>query len=618
MGWAPGALEEIRRRCDLVTLVSQVVELRPRGRHLVGLCPFHPERTPSFYVTPERQLFRCFGCNAAGDVFSFVMRREGLSFAEAVEALARRVGVELRPATAAERRRRALRDRYIEALTAAAEEYRRALLHGEEGTRAREYLRRRGVDEETAERFGLGYAPPAGDWLCRRLSRLGWEGEVLERAGLAFPGRDGLRDRFVDRLMFPIRDEAGHVVGFGGRVLGEGQPKYLNSPETVVFSKRRVWFGLDLARPALRGGGAAIVMEGYMDVIAAHQAGFTTAVASLGTALSADQAQLLRRYAEEVVVAYDADAAGAQATWRSLDILQRAGLRVRVARIPAGKDPDEFLRASGAEAFGEVLAGAPSLVHYAFEVAAAGEEPAAPEAKARVAAAVAPFVLGVEDPVAQAAYVRDLADRLGVSEEAFRRLLLRQARSADGGTARREVAAALAPVAERGSEHSKRKGWHTKTDFFLASDGPSLSRAGLAEAERRLAAFVLVDPDWRRARAERLAAVPFADAACGRIVAAALACPEAGGVEVLDCLAGDTEARDLAALLLSGEEVVDARSADGCLERLEREALARRLASLEERLREASATGAGLPAQVVAEWQDLQRRLRGRAGRQRR
>ncbi len=611
MGWAPALLEEIRRRCDLVALVSQTVELRPRGRELVGLCPFHPERSPSFYVSPEKQVFHCFGCGAAGDAFTFLMRRDRLSFGEAATVLAERTGVELRPDSPAERRRRAERERCLEALAAAAAAYRAALEDGESGAAARAYLAGRGVGREAAELFGLGFAPPGGSWLWRRLGQTGLDVEVLERAGLVLRHREGVRDRFTGRLMFPIRDEGGRVVGFGGRVLGEGEPKYLNSPETPVFSKRRVWFGLDLARPALREGGAAIVMEGYMDVVSAHQAGFTTAVASLGTALGPEQAQLLRRYAEEAVVAYDADAAGARAAWRSLSILQRAGLRVRVARIPEGKDPDDFLRVRGSQAFTRVLAEALPLLDYAFAAAAEGRDLSRPESKATVASAVAPFLLGEEDPVAQAAQIRELAGRLGVAEEAVRQLLLRRARGDGRGAARRETAAALASVAESGSGHSKRKTWDTKT--APAGEG-EFARSALLLAEQRVAARALADAGWRLARAGRLTSLSFLDAACGRLVAAALAHPETEGSGILDLLGEDVEARELAAALLSAEPP-EAGAADGFLASLERRSLAERLAALEERLRRAAREGAELPAQEVAAWQDLQRRLRGREGR---
>ncbi len=613
MGWAPALLEEIRRRCDIVTLVAQTVELRPRGGELVGLCPFHPERSPSFYVSPDKQVFHCFGCGASGDVFTFLMRRERLSFGEAVEALAARVGVELRPESPGERRRRAERERCLEALAAAAAAYRTALDDGGLGEAARAYLAARGVGAAVAERFGLGYAPPGGDWLWRRLARAGLEAEVLERAGLVLRQREGLRDRFTDRLMFPIRDEAGRVIGFGGRVLGEGEPKYLNSPETQVFSKKRVWFGLDLARAALRQGEPAVIMEGYMDVVAAHQAGITAAVASLGTALGPEQAQLLRRYAEEAVVAFDSDAAGARAAWRSLSVLQRAGLRVRVATVPEGKDPDGFLRVRGADGFRAVLAAAPALLDYAFAAAAAGEDLARPEGKARVAAALAPFILGEEDPVAQAAQARDLARRLDVSEEAVRRLLLRHVRREERGRVHREAAATVGPVAESGWGHSKRKDWDTKSAPPAGEGG---RRAALLLAERRLASRVLADAAWRRARAPRLAAVTFADPAAGRLVEVALAHPEAEGAAILDLLGEDVEARELAAALLSRETPADPRAADGVLASLERRGLEERLADLEERLRRAAREGVALPAQEVAAWQDLQRRLRGGDGRQ--
>lgn len=468
MAWNQEAIEEIRRRVDIVEVISEYVELRRQGRNLIGLCPFHQEKTPSFSVHPEGQFFHCFGCGVGGDVFRFVQLREGLTFPEAVRRLARRAGVpeEALAPTAAARRRAALRARLV-ALNERALEYFRAQLHGPAGARARAYLERRGIDRETADRFGLGYAPGDGGLLQALAGQRGREGNTVQedarRLGLILEGRWGLYERFRERLIFPIRDPSGQVVGFGGRLLGDGRgPKYLNSPESPLFHKGRVLYGLDLAGPDLkRLGKEAVVVEGYMDVIALHQAGITQAVASLGTSFTQEQAALLKRYCDRAVIAYDGDAAGDRATVRGLELLAREGVAVRVATLPPGEDPDSLARRGGPAAVQQVLEEALPLTQFLLRRALGTEPPTTVEGKAEAVSRALPILAQVENLVARAGYVEQVANKIGVSAAAVAAELeryLEQARPPTGAGRRRPGALPRAGTHDpAGARHTSRE-----------------------------------------------------------------------------------------------------------------------------------------------------------------
>lgn len=367
-GIVPGEfIEEVLNRTDIVTLVAEHVRLVKKGQRYVGLCPFHQDRSPSFTVSPEKQFFYCFGCGTGGDALKFLMLRENLTFPEALERLAERAGLRL-PETgldaSTERRQREREQAWrINKITAG---YFAQQLFERAGEPARLYLEKRGVSLTVASTFGLGFAPQSRDGLLRFLRGKGISGEEVLRFGLAVRLESGeLVDRFRGRLIFPISDARGRVAGFGGRALNDStMPKYLNSPETPFFNKRELLFALFQARQAIREAGFAVVVEGYLDALTAHQFGFCNVVASLGTSLTREQARLLLRHTSTVLIAYDSDAAGAAATLRGLDILQEAGFQVRVVGIPQGKDPDEFIRGAGREAWQDVVAGAVPLIEY--------------------------------------------------------------------------------------------------------------------------------------------------------------------------------------------------------------------------------------------------------------
>jgi DNA primase len=426
------ARDEIRQRINLVELVSQHVALKKAGRQYKGLCPFHQEKTPSFHVDPERGLWYCFGCSQGGDAFDFVMRTGNLSFPEAMEQLAARTGVRLER-TPEEARSASEREQVLRALDAAAAFYREHLA-GKEGEAARAYLQRRGVDFQTARHFGLGYAPQAWDALLRHLRGRGYPPEVLERAGLvaARPGGEGYYDFLRHRLVFPIQDLQGRTVAFGGRALDEATPKYLNTRESPVFNKGRTLYALNWAREAIRETGEVVLVEGYMDALTCHQFGIRNAVASLGTALTLDHVLLLKRFAPRAVVVYDPDAAGRAASERGLQLFEEGEVPVRVAVLPAGSDPDAFLRREGPEKFRTILADALPVFEYLVAQALTRHDPRTVEGKVGLVDELVPVLGAVANPVRQSEYLRALAERFAISEDALRQRLAATRRSGRG------------------------------------------------------------------------------------------------------------------------------------------------------------------------------------------
>lgn len=412
--------ETVRRHVPIEDVVGETVALRKVGGRLVGLCPFHSERTPSFSVSPERGLFYCFGCHAGGDVFDFVMRRDGVSFPEALRLLAERAGIPV-PADSSPQDRR--REELLSCLERAAAWY-EARLWSAEGRAAEAYLARRRVSRETAERFRLGFAPP-GPGILEALIRQGFSPERLTEAGLVRRRGDRWHPLFQGRLIFPIRDRAGRVIAFAGRRLGEGQgPKYLNSPETILFQKRAVLYDWFLSRRALRDRRQAILVEGYMDVLALHAVGFEEALASMGTALHPSQVELLAKTVPQVVILYDGDTAGREATQRSLWLLAQAGVEVQVAACPPGKDPDDLAQELGPQGIEGVLSRALPLTRFlAQHLLSAG--PPSPKRKAEVADAVLKGILLLQDPVEQEAEIRQLAEVLAIPEEPLRQRIAR-------------------------------------------------------------------------------------------------------------------------------------------------------------------------------------------------
>lgn len=355
-------LDELMARTDIVDLVSESVRLTKKGSSYWGCCPFHSEKTPSFHVVPDRQIYKCFGCGKGGGAINFVMEMENLSFRDAVEVLAKRAGMAMPEMSRQSAGARERREKLLEINKQAARAFHR-WLYGPEGAGGLDYLRRRGLSKGTLTRFGLGFAPNRWDALIQELSKQGYDKRDLLDAGLAVSNKDGrIYDRFRNRVMFPIIDVRGNVIGFGGRVMDDSTPKYLNSPDTPVYNKSRNLFALNIAKKTKAG--RVILTEGYMDTISLHQAGFDSAVASLGTALTEEHAQLLSRYFKDAIIAYDGDGAGISAAQRAIPILERAGMKVRVLRMQGAKDPDEFIKTHGRDAFLRLLDKSENQVDY--------------------------------------------------------------------------------------------------------------------------------------------------------------------------------------------------------------------------------------------------------------
>ncbi len=437
----PETLDAIRSRLDITEVAREFIpDIHRAGRHWKARCPFHQEKTASFILNPERQTYHCFGCGVTGDVFSLVMKLEGLSFVEAVEKLAERAGVKIERSqdnSPQEKERLRLK----EVLAFARDFYHQYLMSSAAAGPARDYFARRGVSKASMESFGLGYAAGGTDGsLLAAAAKKGFKSDVLIKAGLA-AARDGrVRNYFFHRVLFPILDAKGSVVGFGARASGDAQPKYLNSPDSPIFSKGRVLYGLHPALPEIRKKRRALLMEGYMDVIAAHQFGVTTACAPLGTALTLDHVALLKRYASEAIVIFDADGAGIAAAIRGAGLLLEAGVAVRIATVPEGGDPDELLHKSGLEPFNRCLETAVDLPEFRTEIALkTRRKPLSPADKSAIAREVFETISHSPDEVLKDEWMRRLAQRIEVEEGALRRQL-------EKGSAPRRFKPIAAPV----------------------------------------------------------------------------------------------------------------------------------------------------------------------------
>ena len=413
-------LDSIREATDMVELVSTYVKLRKRGQHHVGLCPFHSEKTPSFTVNRERRIYHCFGCGRGGDAFKFLMEHERMGFVEAATYLAERAHIEIDPGSGA---RRDEAGRLHAALELACDYFSRALAHERAGSRARTYLESRRIPKDSVERFGVGYAPSHRRGLQTYAARFKVPREDLEAVGLLVSNERGTVDRFRDRLIFPIRTLAGKPIGFGGRDLsGDSPAKYLNSPETALYQKGRVLFGLPEAKDAMQKQGAALICEGYFDLLRLHEFGFRQAVAVSGTALTPEQARLLKRYVETVTLLFDADEAGAAAALRSVPVLFEAGLDVRIATLDGG-DPDSFLLEHGASALETRLQSAAGYVEFLESRAGGSFRRLSPVAGEKLLRDIAAVVSHVDDPVRRDLLVQAAWSQSGIPEEHLRRIL---------------------------------------------------------------------------------------------------------------------------------------------------------------------------------------------------
>ncbi len=415
--------QELKARTDIADVISSYVQLKKSGRNLVGLCPFHNERSPSFSVSRENGFFYCFGCGAGGDVITFIKKIENLDYVDAVKLLADRAGLTV-PEDAASDGMGHLKTRIYEANREAARFYHRNL-YAPQGRQALRYLRDRGLTEKTIIHFGLGYSPSDRFELVNHLSAKGFSNNEMIQANLANQSKkNNPFDRFSDRVMFPIIDLRGNVIGFGGRIMSDIKPKYLNTSDTPVFNKSRNLFALNFAKN--KAGGQLILVEGYMDVIALHQAGFENAVATLGTSLTEEQAMMIKRYCDEVVICYDADEAGQKATQRAIGILRPTGIKIKILTVPNGKDPDEFIKSHGQQGsarFRMLLEKSGNDTEYRIMKLRSGYNTDVPEQKVEFATKAAELIATLDNPVEQDVYIGRLSQELAIEKTALKRLV---------------------------------------------------------------------------------------------------------------------------------------------------------------------------------------------------
>ena len=415
-------IEQVRAGNPIVDVVGSYVPLTRKQNNYWACCPFHEEKTPSFSVSPDKEFFYCFGCHAGGDVFQFVQKIENISFPESVEKLAERIGLEI-PKTdlsPAEREREEERQRLYEICDLAASYFHNCLTKTRMGAAGVDYFKKRGLSAQTIVDFKLGFAPPQWDRLYRDFRERGYREKDLIKSGLCLTKNGKTYDRFRGRCIFPIRDDKGRVVAFGGRIIEEGEPRYLNSPESPIFHKGDLLFAMERARKEIRKTKQAVLVEGYMDVVGVHNLGVTNVVASLGTAFTQRQAQLLRRICDVAIVAYDMDRAGREATRRAIAIARETGLKLRIATLPDGKDPDEYIKQHGANAWEDVIAMAQNVLDYRLDEIIAAHDATSTDGKNMIVQEFVPEIMQTDNAITIDSYLRRLATRLRMNENIVR------------------------------------------------------------------------------------------------------------------------------------------------------------------------------------------------------
>lgn len=597
---AEAIISEIREKIDIVELISEYVSLKRVGKDYVGLCPFHQERTPSFTVSREKGMFYCFGCHTGGNVFNFLMKKEGMSFTESVAFLAGRVGVQVPPAgswgggTPVGGERAAI----LDLLEAAASAFHDWLMEDGIGARARKYLTERGIGSGILKEFRLGYAPPGRGDLIRSLRKRGFALELIERAGLTVSTGSGERfERFRDRIMFPIWDRRGAVIGFGGRSVGDAPafgPKYLNSPETPVFSKRNTWYGWHKAVDELRKQEKAVVVEGYIDLISVHEAGIKNAVASLGTALTEEQARSLSRVVNEVLIAYDGDTAGESATLRGLEYFYNHGCDVKVVRFPRGEDPDSFIRSKGTAEFLRLVADAVPLTEYRLSLAGRGIDLTTTEGKARAARRMAAVLVSLKDEVERDLYTRKVARELAINEAALEIEIAKHRQRSAKSSQEKHI-----PVQKRNNSKDKTP---------VEKTGDPVCRF-----EWELVRLLLKHPSvaWRVWR--DITPADFSSGVARLVAEGLFALYREGNIDgksLIDRLDGEAAAA-VSRLSLEQIEFDDPeRAADGLARRLLGARLEERIKKVSGRIRELEKRGEEIPSGLLFELGEMQRRLK--------
>ena len=580
------AIEQIKDKIDIVELVRQYVpNLKRAGKLYKACCPFHHEKTPSFTCSSEKGLYYCFGCQEGGNIFNFVMKMENLSFREALEKLADMAGVELEPAkllTAEEQRRATAR----KLLDFARSYYHKNLL-SRAGEGARTYVKSRNLTKETCEQFELGLSPNAGV-LIEAAQKAGYTQDNLKDAGLCVQTERGLREYFRNRLMFPIWNQRGETVGFGGRILGEGEPKYLNSPETILFNKSHVLYGLNFAGPVIRKADRAVLLEGYMDVIGCHQAGVAYTVAPLGTSFGEDHAKLLKRYTQNVIVLFDPDEAGLKAALRAALILTEAGLFVKVASLPDGLDPDEYIAQYGKESFEDILNHAQDLMAFAAQrQLALHPAPLSAQAKTQMVTELTQIIAKQPDAIVRREWVKYVAEMLNVDEPLVQQRLTQTLRTA------------------------------TPSARFSPARKPGIIRADQAtnvpSAEEDLLAWILKNPQYT-VLCSQLSAQDFSSPALWEIFQAIVKThmqyPQADNLIEQTAQALPTQKNEIVklALLPTPDDFDPARDIAACAAKLEQAGLQRQLQKLTQQMK-SYGTG-NVPPDVFQTYMQLQQKLK--------
>lgn len=596
---AEETIDRIRERVDIVELISSYMPLKRSGGNYQGLCPFHGEKTPSFNVNPARQIFHCFGCGVGGNAVSFVMKMEGLAFPEAVRRLGEKVGIEVEAdeETDEQLKRRDEQARLLRASEAAAAVYEKVLLKSPQGETGRRYLQQRGYDSAMAKRFRLGVAPDRSAFLGPELDAAGISRRDAEAIGLLRPGRDGREafDLFRHRLIFPIEDERGRIVAFGGRALGDAQPKYLNSPESLLYHKGRILYGFFQAKESIRREQEAIVVEGYFDLLALHRAGFTRSVATCGTALTPEQARMIKRLAPRVLLLFDQDSAGQKANLRAMEVFLAEGVSPFMVALEPGEDPDSFLSKKGEDAMRERLLAARPALEIFIETTLAQHGDAI-EGRARAAEAIVPKIRLLTSELERNLYFKELARRTGIDPALLQR----------GGR--------LSPAVPANSTRAQLPA--TSTATAVRPRPLSREAARLIKTQELLLQLLLLRPELRSAVEDPKAIFPDPD--CEKIAVQALDLGKSGAhidaMQLMDRLDADGQSR-LSAVLLHEERGIDETSAAqifaDCCRTIERDRLQQQSRELTARLKSAETAGdhaaiAGLQAEQV----EINRRLK--------
>lgn len=482
-------IQELKLNNDIEAVVSSYVQLKRGGRHLMGLCPFHSEKSPSFTVYTDTQSFFCFGCGAGGDVISFIKRAENMEYIDAIKHLADRAGMRM-PENGFDDSAAKLKTRILEINRQTARFYHSSLLQPQ-GKAALDYLHGRGLGDKTIRHFGLGYSPEGWDALTKHLKSQGFSEEEMQQARVAGKGKNGSYDMFRNRVMFPIIDIRGSVIAFGGRIMGGDGPKYLNSPDTPVFKKSRNLFALNLAKSTKEE--RLLLAEGYMDVIALHQAGFTNAVATLGTALTDEQARMVSQYAKQVVIAYDSDGAGQTATKRAINIFSEIGVQVRVLQMQGAKDPDEFIKKYGRDRFKLLVEGSTNALEFELGKIAGKYDTATADGKVNYLKEFAQFMAGVNNPIEREVYIAKAANELEVSKavvlDLVDKTMRRKTKAKEKKDAKELKVFAVVPMDKVNPERGR--------------------NLGGALAEERLLAVLLKNPDYFAAISQKISPQDF-------------------------------------------------------------------------------------------------------------